>query len=553
LNTEYFIAKRIAKGGKKSNRFSRPIILFATIGIALGMIVMILSISIVTGFQTEIKNKVVGFGSHIQITNGGYSLSFESSPMHRNQTFLEQLNAIPQVKHIQSYAIKPGIIRSNGDTIVKEGKEIIYRDILGTIVKGVGPEYDWSFFVDKIESGGKIPNFNSNQKNDSILVSRYVADKLKLKLHDKVSTYFIKDTGPKERKFFISGIYDTGLQDFDKRFIFSDIRQVQELNFWGIETGLKMSHQCANGGYVIEATSFSNGNNIMFSWNNGSFTDQDKIIIYPTEDTVIQLIAAGFTPVDYSDNQIMIIEPDTSFLHIKINSQSDSCLCNGVIEANDYNGLNDTTLKYDFNNGDVITIFSSPEGSRGNYVGGFEIILKDFESIAKASSIVRGEMLGMYSVSTIDELHQDIFGWLGMLDANVYIIIILMIIVAVINMTAALLILILERTNMIGVLKALGATNWSVQKLFLYNGGILILKGLLIGNSVAFLLIFIQNQFGFIQLNQATYFVKEVPMYFTPTYVIALNLFTLIVCVLVLMLPALFVLRITPVKAIRFD
>jgi len=552
LNTEYFIAKRIAKGGKKSDRFSRPIILFATIGIALGMIVMILSISIVTGFQTEIKNKVVGFGSHIQITNGGYSLSFESSPMHRDQPFLEQLSTIPQVKHIQSYAIKPGIIRSNGDTIVKDGKEIVYRDILGTIVKGVGPGYDWDFFKDKIEEG-RIPNFNENQKNDSILVSRHVADKLKFKLHDRVSTYFIKDTGPKERKFYISGIYNTGLEDFDKRFIFSDIRQVQELNFWGIESGLKLSDQCANGGYVIEASSFSNSDNIKYSWNNGAFIDQDKIIIYPTQDTIIQLIAAGFTPPDYASDPIMIIEPDTSYLEIKINSKSDSCLCAGVIGATDYNGINDSTLKYEFKNGSVTTIFSSPEGSRGNYIGGFEIILKDFESIAKASSIVRGEMLGMYSVSTIDELHQDIFGWLGMLDANVYIIIILMIIVAVINMTAALLILILERTNMIGVLKALGSTNWSVQKLFLYNGGILILKGLLIGNGIAFLLIFLQNQFGFIQLNQATYFVKEVPMYFTPGYVIALNVFTLIVCILVLMLPALFVLRITPVKAIRFD
>lgn len=552
MNTEYFIAKRIAKGGKKSDRFSRPIILFATIGIALGMIVMILSISIVTGFQTEIKNKVVGFGSHIQITNGGYSLSFESSPMHRDQPFLEQLSTIPQVKHIQSYAIKPGIIRSNGDTIVKDGKEIVYRDILGTIVKGVGPGYDWDFFKDKIEEG-RIPNFNENQKNDSILVSRHVADKLKFKLHDRVSTYFIKDTGPKERKFYISGIYNTGLEDFDKRFIFSDIRQVQELNFWGIESGLKLSDQCANGGYVIEASSFSNSDNIKYSWNNGAFIDQDKIIIYPTQDTIIQLIAAGFTPPDYASDPIMIIEPDTSYLEIKINSKSDSCLCAGVIGATDYNGINDSTLKYEFKNGSVTTIFSSPEGSRGNYIGGFEIILKDFESIAKASSIVRGEMLGMYSVSTIDELHQDIFGWLGMLDANVYIIIILMIIVAVINMTAALLILILERTNMIGVLKALGSTNWSVQKLFLYNGGILILKGLLIGNGIAFLLIFLQNQFGFIQLNQATYFVKEVPMYFTPGYVIALNVFTLIVCILVLMLPALFVLRITPVKAIRFD
>ncbi|MBL4706074.1 MAG: ABC transporter permease [Flavobacteriales bacterium] len=408
-------------------------------------------------------------------------------------------------------------------------------------------------FADKIEAGGKIPNFNNGVKNDSILISRYIADKLKLKLHDRVSTYFIKDTGPKERKFHICGIYNTGLEDFDKKFIFSDIRQVQELNLWGIETALQMSDQCVNGGFLIEASSFTNANNILYSWNNSAFIDQDRIVIYPTKDTIIQVVAAGFTPNDYADRPIMTVAPDTAYLSITVNSKSDSCLCSGIISANDYNGLNDSTLVYEYSNGTVTTTFSSPPGSRTSYVGGFEILLKDFSSIENASSIVRGEMLGMYSISTIDELHQDIFGWLNMLDANVYIIIILMVIVAVINMTAALLILILERTNMIGVLKALGAGNWSIQKIFLFNGAILIFKGLLIGNGVAFLLIYLQNQFGFIQLNPKTYFVKEVPMYFTPEYVIALNVFTLIICVLVLMLPALFVTRITPVKAIRFD
>ena len=140
-----------------------------------------------------------------------------------------------------------------------------------------------------------------------------------------------------------------------------------------------------------------------------------------------------------------------------------------------------------------------------------------------------------------------------MLDANVYIIIILMIVVAIINMTAALLILILERANMIGVLKAIGATNLSVQKVFLYNGAILIIKGLLIGNGIAFLLIILQNEFGFLTLDQSTYYLDQVPMYFTPGYVIALNVGTVLICILVLLLPALFVTRITPVKAIRFD
>ncbi len=553
MNTEYFIAKRIAKGGKNSNRFSKPIILFATAGIALGMIVMILSVSIVTGFQTEIKNKVIGFGSHIQITNGGVNYSYESSPMHRDAPFLSSLQAMPEVKHIQSYAIKPGIIRSNGDTITTEGKDIVSRDIQGIVVKGVGTDYNWDFFMDKLEDGGKIPNFGVRSKNDSILISRYVADKLKIQLHDRVSTYFIKDSGPKERKFYVSGIYDTGLEDFDRQFILADIRQVQDLNQWGIETSLKLSDQCNGDFFMIEAMSFTNRDNVLYAWNDQGFMNQDKLALSIKKDTTIRVVAANFTNEDFGIAPTMITDPDTAYLEIKFDTIESECPCTQVDAASNYSGVNDTTLRYHFGESEITTVFYSPPGSRGNYIGGYEVLLRNFEDLRNASSLVHGNMLGMYSVNTIDEMHQDIFGWLDMLDANVYVIIILMIVVAIINMTASLLILILERANMVGVLKALGASNWNVQKVFLINGAILILKGLLIGNGIAFLIIWLQNQFGFIQLNQSTYFVKEVPMYFTPGYVVILNVFTLIVCVLVLLLPALFVTRITPVKAIRFD
>jgi len=553
LNTSYFIAKRIAKGGKKSNRFSKPIIVFATTGIALGMIVMILSVSIVTGFQSEIRKKVVGFGSHIQITNGNYNLSYESSPMHRDQAFLKELSTLPQVKHIQSYAIKPGIIRSNEKTEQPNDKGPGLRDIQGIIVKGVGSDYDWSFIGDKMEKGGVIPNFTDTKKNDSILISRYIANKLDLRLFDPVSTYFLKDSGPKERKFIVSGIYDTGLEDFDKQFLFADIRQVQELNLWGIESSLKLSENCVNGGMVVEARGFSQNENLLYSWNDQAFTKKNGILIYPTRDTTIQVVIAGFSHEEFGTQPIPIVDPDTSFLTIKLHPGTEQCPCHGIEKEADYEGLNDSTLLYHFDHGDVTTVFSSTEGSRSHYIGGYELILHDFEQVKEASKIVRGEMLGMFNVSTIDELHQDIFGWLDMLDANVYIIILLMVIVAVINMTTALLILILERSNMIGVLKSMGAVNWSIQKIFLINGAILTIKGLLIGNGIALLIIILQNEFGFIQLEQSTYFVKEVPMYFTPWGIVILNAFTLIVCTLVLMLPTLFVTRITPVKAIRFD
>lgn len=517
------------------------------------MVVMILSVSIVTGFQTEIRNKVVGFGSHIQILNANYGYSLESTPMHRNQPFLKELLAFPQIKHIQSYAIKPGIIRSNGTPSEKDETASAQRDIQGVIIKGVGADYDWSFLSSKLEAGATIPDYNKGTKNDSIVISRYIANKLNLKVCDRVSTYFIKDSGPKERKFYIGAIYDTGLEDFDKQFVIADIRQIQELNLWGIESSIKLSPKCTDGGMVLEAQGFSENKNLRFSWNNKSFTSQNKVVFYPTQDTVIQVIIAGFTADEFHQEPLVIVDPDTCYLSININSDVENCLCEGQTGSIDYEGLNDSTLLYHFPQGNITTVFTSTKGSRGNYIGGYELLLNKFEHIKNASTLVRGEMLGMFHVNTIDELHQDIFGWLDMLDANVYIIIVLMIIVAVMNMAVVLLILILERANMIGVLKALGTRSWGIQKIFLINGAFIIVKGLLIGNFIALLIIFLQQQFGFIQLDQTTYFVKEVPMYFTPGALLLLNGFTVLICFLVLLLPALFVSRITPIKAIRFD
>lgn len=550
MNTEFFIAKRILKGTKDDGRFSRPIVLFATIGIALGIIVMMLSISIVTGFQSEIRNKVIGFGSHIQITNGGSNISYESSPMHRDQPFLNVVEQMPEVKHYQMYAIKPAIVRSKGDSIEQNGRLKLQHDIQGVVVKGVSQDYDWSFFASKMNEGTP-PKYRSGVKNDSILISQYLADKLKLELYDKVSTYFVKDSGPKEKKFIVAGIYETGLEDFDKQFLFADLAQLQQLNLWGIKNSILMQDQCINESLVFEATAFSSEKNILHSWNKGPFQPKDRLLLPVTSDTVIQLISGAFTSEDYGP-PVLMLDPDTCYLEIKINSNETECLC-ALGSLMDSEGLNDTTRLYTFEQGTITTIFHEGKGSRQNYIGGYEILLHDYEQVSNAVDLIDEETFALFNVTTIQNLNPEIFGWLEMLDANVYIIIILMIVVAIINMTSALLILILERTNMIGVIKALGGTNSSIQKIFLWNGSFIIGRGILWGNAVALLIIFLQNQFGFIQLAESTYFVKEVPMYFTLDYFLLLNLGTLIICLIALLLPSLFVARITPSRALSFD
>jgi lipoprotein-releasing system permease protein len=407
LNYELFIARRIAFSKEKDTVISRPIIRIALIGIALGFAVMIIALSIVSGFKKQIRDKVIGFGSHIQISNFDENNSYETRPVSKNQPFLNDLRKSPDIRHIQVFATKAGIIKVN-------------EEIEGVVAKGIGSDFDWSYFRSYLVEG-EIFSVNEGKRSDSIVVSKNLASKLKLHAGDKLIMYFIQQPA-RVRKFYISGIYETGLEEFDNLYLFCDIGQIQKLNDWT--------------------------------------SDQ---------------------------------------------------------------------------------------------VGGFEISVSDFDNIDRVARNVYSSTGSELNSRTIMEIFPQIFDWLNLQNINAIIIITLMIIVSAMNMISALLIIILERVNMIGIMKALGTTNISIRRVFVYLAGYLIGRGMLWGNIVGIAFILIQGKFGLLHLDQQSYYLSYVPVNFSLADIALLNAGTMIVCVLMMILPTIVVTRISPLVAIRYS
>jgi lipoprotein-releasing system permease protein len=418
LNTEFFIAKRITtdKGDRLS--ISRPIIKICIFGISLGLAVMIVAVAVAVGFKREIRKKIIGFGSHIMIVNQDLNTSFETAPISRNQTFYPSLESIPGIKHIQVFATKPGIIKT------KTGE-----DIQGAIVKGVGSDFDWSFFDENMVEGRSFTVTDSVKTNE-VVISKYLSSLLRLKVGDSLIMYFI-DNKPRFRLFTVSGIYETGLEEFDSQFMLADIGHIKKLNNW----------------------------------------DDDQI--------------SGF--------EVLV------------------------------------------------------DDSKYKNIDRFTRIVKDIAGTRL------DESGGKLDVINIREKYPQIFDWLNLVDKNVWIVLGLMLVVAAFNMISGLLILILDRTNMIGILKALGAENSSIKSIFLYQSAFLMVKALFWGNVIGLGICLIQHYFRVLKLEQSSYFIDYVPVNFNLLHIIILNAGTMAVTMLILLLPSIVISNINPVKTIRFN
>ena len=415
MNTELFIAKRLIFSKKAEKNISKPIVTIAIIGIALGLSVMIISVAIVTGFKTEIRNKVIGFGSHITIINYDSNFSYETKPVNKNQHFYPHIDTINGIKHISIFATKAGIIKTK-------------TDIQGVILKGISSDYDWSFFKNNITEGHHF-TVSDSSKTDKVIISKYLASLLKLNVGDNLFMYFIQQP-PRMRKFIIEGIYDTNLEELDKLFVFADIRHIQKLNNW-------TKDQVSGFEILIE-----------------NFEDLEQI----------------------------------------------------------------TQTVYDI------------AGFNYNYEDGSKLNIKN-----------------------IKQEYPQIFDWLELQNMNVWVILTLMTLVAGFNMVSGLLILILERTNMIGILKAFGTKNWSIRKIFLYQASFLISKGLFWGNIIGLLLCLVQYYFEIVKLDPASYYVAMVPVNLKLLHLVLLNVGTLIITLMMLILPSYIITKISPVKTIRFN
>lgn len=405
MNLTAFIAQRITFRSERS--FSKMSVRIAILGIMLSLSVMILAVAVVKGFKTEIREKIRGFSGDIILIKYDLNSSYENSPFVLNADTLKAIQQFPEIQYAQPYAIKPGIINAD-------------KEIEGVVLKGVDKTFQWDFFKKILVKGTVIDFTDSLESKTQILISQYIANRLRLDVGDDFLMYFIQET-PRRRKFKIVGIYDLGVEEVDKTYVIGDLSIIKRLNNW-----------------------------------------------------------------------------------------------------------------------------------KDNEVGGYEIRVKDFNKLGSSTSQVSDTINYRLRAFSITEWYQTIFQWLSLLDVNTQVLLILMLAVAVINMISALLIIILERTNMIGILKALGSSNWSIQKIFLSNAAYLIGLGLLLGNTLGIGLGLLQNYTHLFKLDQASYYMSFVPVQLEWLDIVLLNMGTLIVCLLILIIPSMLVTRISPVKAIAF-
>lgn len=415
MNFPLFIAKRIYTDKGDKRKVSRPAIHIATIGVAIGLAVMIITVSVVLGFKHTIRDKVIGFGSHIQVANFMAMQSTDSYPICIDDSMMNVVKHIEGIRHAQRYAMAQGILKTDSD-------------FLGIAFKGVSEEYDWNFIKENLKSG-EIPSFSDKEASNKLLISTNTASTLKLKVGDRIFGYFVGDNGVRARRFTIAGIYETNMSQFDNSMCFTDLFTSRKVNNW-------KDGQCSG---------------------------------------------AELTVKDFSQ-----LEATAQNVVEKINRKADHY-------------------------GDIMVS------------------------------------------QTIYEAYPQIFSWLSLLDINVWIILVLMICVAGFTMISGLLIIILERTQMIGTLKALGATNATIRHTFLWFAVFVIGRGILFGDIFSMLLIVLQKTTGIVSLDPATYYVSEAPMEINIPAFIVLNAVTLIVSILILIAPSYLISHIHPAKSMRYE
>lgn len=495
------------KKEKHSKNFSRPIVLISILGVALGVCVIVLTISIATGFQNQVKNKLLSFGSHIQIESMFQSNNNETSPIN---LLNDSILSIDNQYSLEKYAYKSAIIQ------LKKSSKKENNEVEGVLFKGL-ENFQNNRFLNKYITTGTLPKI-INITSDTIVLSRNTCKKLNINLHDKVSTFFISNGKPRQRNMILGAIYETGLDKVDSKFGFVDIKLLKKINNWGLTLSTNKEFNADSSFLSISVNNISKNGSFLFDWGNNSIVTNNKFQFSTKKDTSIELITYE---VNNSKDQNLINIPDT--------------------------------LTIIYTSKDKEIHFKNTEGSEKYFCGGIELYLENFDDRNQIKSEFKKKLGPEFKVTTIDEQYQEIFSWLNLIYQNVYIILILMIVVAVVNMSSALLVLIVEKTKMIGILKALGIKNFSLRRIFIYHGGMLLSVGFLIGNLLAILIITIQNQFELLELPQENYYLDKVPMAYPIFSIASINLISFLFCFIAMILPSIISSKISPVKAINSE
>lgn len=504
----HFIARRILSDKDRQDRLSRPIVIIAVLGIVIGMAVMILTVGISTGFQGEVRAKVTGAGAAIEIVPLSQTDAKESQRVKIAQSFYPALDSVPGIKHIQVFALKPGIVETD-------------QEIQGVIVKGVGADHDWAFMRQHLVAG-KVLSIGDSVRPQA-LISNWLAKRLRTEVGGELTIYLVKGREElRPRKYRITGIYETGLEKVDHQLVYVDIAHVQRFSQWGLQAQIDAADSA--GQLCIKGLGFGGDGQYSFSWPGTDWRGRGPHQLCTRGNTSVMLVV--------NDNAGTL--PDTAWIDVRPSSPLPASTCATLATAN--------------------LARRGGKGSYGDYCGGFEVELNDYRDLSTMDDLIYREKLGpgMRTV-TVPEKFPEIFSWLELLDTNVIVVIVLMVVVAIINMTSALLIIILERTNMIGVLNALGTGNRAIRRIFLIDAAYILGIGILLGDVLGIGLALVQKHFGLVRLPIESYYVDKVPVDLSAGPIIALNAGVLVVCVLALVVPSMYVSRISPAKAIRFE
>lgn len=406
MNLSYFLAKRISTGNQSGLASAIYTIAIATLSV--GLAASIVAFLIMEGFQSTVQNRVYSFSANILVTKLTLSNSIEEQPIDINIPLVRDPGSFPNVRHVQEFSHKTGLVKSNGD-------------VLGVIFKGIGRSFDQQSFGTNLVDG-RFLAFPDSGYSREIVVSRVIANKIRIKTGDEITVHFFQDP-PRFRKLLVSGIYETNLSDyFDNKFIIGDLRLIQRLNEW----------------------------------------------------------------------------PDS-------------------------------------------------------VAGGLEVFVSDVGQVDRTFDQIGESMDFDLLVEKVSDRFAQVFEWLALVSRQVKILLGVILIVVCVNMISVVLILVMERTSMIGLLKALGSTEKVIRSMFVYQGINLILRGLVLGNMVGLGFCLLQDQFKLIKLNPHDYYMSYVPIAWDWPMVIMLNLLMFVVVTVVLWVPTAIISRIAPIKAIRFD
>lgn len=570
MSVEYFISKRILKSEVQGKKVSKAIVRISVISIALSVVVNLITIAVVTGFQKQVREKVTGFGSHLFVMSASEGSIYESEPINKNQSFLGELRKDIRIKGVFPVAYKPILFQSEkNESKIKlaSGKDSIIKqqNIQGGLLKGVDASYDWTFFKKHLVAG-EIPIYKDDSSSYDILISKKIATDLGYKLGDTIRAFFVR-SAPVMRFFKVKGIYETGLEEHDKKMAIADLRVVQELNDWGISASVQIDDTLYKSpGFenllIVRATATGGKGRFRFDWGQG-YEKYAAKTYNAFKDTSYRIVVSDYySNIDGFNEQSTLA--DTASLKIRVKGNKDAtndfkCDESGEVIKNysDASGLN---YSIKASEKEVFFNHTNGAGTFKNYVGGFEVTINDWEQLEQLTKDVKkkiefiptkyGETL---KVTSIIDNENDIFIWLSFLDLNVLIILILMILIGIINMGSALLVLILIRTNFIGILKSMGARDWTIRKIFLAQAFFLIVRGLVIGNVIGVGFCLLQYYFNIIPLNPEVYYLNTVPIDLTVGSWLMLNVGTLIVCLSALIIPSVVITKINLVKAIRFN